>query len=504
MADPLLSMHGVSKRFGATRALDGVSFELRPGEVMALLGENGAGKSTLMKILSGALRPDAGRIELLGNPYLPRDPHAAHAAGVAMIYQELNLAPDLSVEDNVMLGQEIGRAGILRRGAQGPRVREALSRLGHSDLRPETPVGRLSVAVRQIVEIARALVRRARVIVFDEPTSSLTRSDAERLFDVIRRLKRDGIGIVYISHFLEEIRSVCGLFTVLRDGRTVGGGNVADVSNEAIVAQMVGRAVGELFPCVPHQPGETILSLADLSGRKSPRGVSLDLRRGEILGIAGLVGAGRTELLRCVYGLDPIARGEASLPRQRGEAGALPAGTRGRIAAGIGFVSEDRKQEGLAQERSLADNVTLSRLAPYSRCGWLALRRRDAIVGDWMRRLRIRARSPRQAVSELSGGNQQKAAIARVLHQEADVILLDEPTRGIDVATKADIYRLMGELAARGKAVLFVSSYFTELLAVCDRVAAMARGRIVDVRPASEWTEESLLRAAVATPEEAA
>ncbi|MEX0704256.1 MAG: sugar ABC transporter ATP-binding protein [Planctomycetales bacterium] len=497
MPVPLLSMQGIAKRFGATRALDGVSFELRPGEVMALIGENGAGKSTLMKALSGALQPDAGRMELAGRPYQPRGPHAAHAAGVAMIYQELNLAPDLSVEDNVMLGQESGLVGLLRRGAQRPRVREALARLGRAELPLDTPVHRLSVAAQQVVEIARALVRRARVIVFDEPTSSLARQDARRLFAVIRRLKEEGIGVVYISHFLEEVREVCDRFTVLRDGRTAGGGNVAEATNEEIVARMVGRSVSELFPRVPHEPGRPLLSVARLSGRKAPRDVSLEIRRGEIFGIAGLVGAGRTELLRCLYGLDPVARGEVRIA----DAAVAPRrGPRGRIAAGIGFVSEDRKQEGLAQDRSIADNVTLSRLAPYSRLGWLALRRREAAVVEWMRRLDVRARSPRQAVSELSGGNQQKVALARVLHQEADVVLLDEPTRGIDVSTKAEIYRLMGELAAQGKAVLFVSSYFTELLAVCDRVAAMARGRIVEVRPAAEWADESLLHAAMGTP----
>ena len=494
MATPLLRMHGITKSFGATRALDGVSFELHAGEVLALVGENGAGKSTLMKVLSGAYRPDSGRMELAGAAYRPAGPQDARSSGVAMIYQELNLCPDLSVEDNVMLGQETSRYGWLERRRQRPRVAVALARLGHSDLRPDTPVHRLSIAARQLVEIARALVREARIIVFDEPTSSLAGRDVERLFTVIRRLRDDGLGVIYISHFLEEVRAVASRYAVLRDGRSVGGGDLAGTSEAEIVSLMVGRSVDELFPTVPHAPGEVILSIEDLSGRAAPRGVSLDVRRGEILGVAGLVGAGRTELLRCIFGLDDVSSG-----RVRVAGVTIAGGPAGRIARGLGMVSEDRKTEGLAQVRSIADNLTFSRLGPYSRCGLLNLRRRDAAVGEWMDRLRVKARSPHQDVVELSGGNQQKVAIARVLHQQADVLLLDEPTRGIDVGTKVEIYRLIGEAAAAGKAIVFVSSYLPELLAVCDRVAVMSRGRLREVRPAREWTEEAVLQAAVGT-----
>ena len=493
MPAPLLAMHGISKRFGATRALDDVSLTVEPGDVLALIGENGAGKSTLMKVLSGALRADAGRMELAGRTYKPANPHEARAAGVAMIYQELNLAPDLSVEDNIMLGQEQSRCGLLRRSRQRRRVTAALELLGHPELRPEQLVNRLSVGAQQLVEIARALVMDAKLIVFDEPTSSLTRKDVAHLFAVIRRLKESGIGVVYISHFLEEVRAVASRYTVLRDGKAVGSGELAAASEAEIVSLMVGRSVDELFPAVPHEPGEAVLSLEKLSGGPLPAEVSLDVRRGEILGIAGLVGAGRTELLRCVYALDPVRSGRVKI------GGTEPRPSpRARIRAGLGFVSEDRKGEGLAQDRSIADNVTYGRLSPYSRLGWLNLRRRGRAVESSMADLRIKARSPEQEVSDLSGGNQQKVALARVLHQDADVLLLDEPTRGIDVGTKAEIYRLMGELAARGKAILFVSSYFTELLAVCDRIAVMRRGRVREVRPAAEWTEEKLMAAAIA------
>jgi ribose transport system ATP-binding protein len=489
---PLLTMNGVSKRFGATQALADVSLTVRPGRVLALIGENGAGKSTLMKILSGALAPDSGSMSLAGKPYAPSGPHSARQAGVAMIYQELNLAPHLSVEDNIMLGQELSRFGLLQRARQRPKVRQALEWLGHPQLSPSAIVGELSVATQQLVEIARALVTDAKVIVFDEPTSSLTRSDTQQLFQVIRRLKSKGMGVIYISHFLEEIREIGDDYAVLRDGRSVGRGELAGTSEEDIVALMVGRTVTELFPRVAHQPGDAILSLERLSGKRAPLDVSFELRRGEIFGLAGLVGAGRTELVRCLFGLDEVRAGRIRI-------GAWSPGPspKARIRAGLGMVSEDRKQEGLAQSRSIADNLTLSRLAPYSRLGWLNLRRRRRVVQDWMRTLQIKARSQEQPVTELSGGNQQKVAIARVLHQQADVLLLDEPTRGIDVGTKSEIYRLMGELAAQGKAILFVSSYLTELLAVCDRVGVMSRGRLREIRNANEWTEEAVMNVAV-------
>lgn len=492
MTAPLLHMTGISKRFGATQALSDVTIDVRAGRVTALIGENGAGKSTLMKVLSGAHRTDSGTMTLAGKPYAPQGPHDARLAGVSMIYQELNLAPELSIEDNIMLGQERRRHGLLDRPAQQRMVREALELLGHADLRPDIPVRNLSIAMQQLVEIARALVIDAKVIVFDEPTSSLTRHDVEHLFGVIRKLKASGIGVVYISHFLEEIREVCDDYAVLRDGRSVGQGTLTGTTDDDIVSLMVGRSVEELFPSVPHEPGEVILSLDNLSGKVSPQEVSLQLRRGEILGIAGLVGAGRTELLRCLFGLDAVTSGKINI------AGVTPPHSpAARIRAGLGLVSEDRKAEGLAQSRSIADNATYSRLQPYSRFGWLNLSRRREAMQHWMKRLNIKARSQDQAVQDLSGGNQQKVAIARVLHQNADVLLLDEPTRGIDVGTKAEIYRLMGEAAAAGKAVIFVSSYLTELLAVCDRVGVMSRGRLREIRNVADWTEEDVMSQAV-------
>jgi ribose transport system ATP-binding protein len=492
--DPLLRMTGIDKRFGATRALRNVSLTVGRGEVLALIGENGAGKSTLMKVLSGAHRPDSGTMELAGSRYSPAGPHDARLAGVAMIYQELSLASHLSVEDNIMLGREVHSCGVLRRGVQRERVQDVLTMLGHRELEPRVLVERLSAGACQVVEIARALVHHAKVLVFDEPTSSLSHADVEHLFGIIAQLKRSGHGIIYISHFIEEVRRVADSYAVLRDGENVGCGALSDVSDSGIVSLMVGRAVSELFPQVPHQRGAVKLASRELTGRAQPQSVSLELHCGEILGIAGLVGSGRTETLRCLFGLDPLRYGKVLLDGKP-----FKPTPRTCIRLGMGFLSEDRKNEGLAQNLSIADNATLSDLSPYSTLGWLSLGHRRRHVRSWMETLSIKAAHSDQPVAMLSGGNQQKVAIARVLHQNADVLLLDEPTRGIDVGTKSEIYWLMGNLAAQGKAILFVSSYLPELLAVCDRIAVFARGKLRDVRPVSQWNEESIMACAVAS-----
>ncbi len=490
----MLEMQGIEKRFGATHALRGVSLNVARGEVLALIGENGAGKSTLMKVLSGAHQPNAGTMTLDGIPFRPHGPHAARIAGVAMIYQELNLAPDLSVEDNIMLGIERSRIGFLRRSEQRRLVREALQRLGNADLNPRALVGSLSVGAQQLVEIARAIVTDAQVVVFDEPTSSLPKQDVENLFRVIERLREDGRAIIYISHFLEEVRHIADRYSVLRDGETAGDGRLPDVSDGEIVSLMVGRSVENLFPQVSRERGEAILDLEGLSGETIPIDVSLTLNRGEILGISGLVGAGRTELLRCLFGLDRVKSGEIRV------AGITRSASPGQqISAGLGFVSEDRKTEGLAQSLSITDNMILSQLGPYSTGGWINDRKVRTNVSHWMEQLSVKANNAGQAVETLSGGNQQKVAIARLLHQGAEVLLLDEPTRGIDVGTKSQIYQLIGEAAADGKAILFVSSYLPELMAMCDRIAVMARGSLQAVRPTSEWTEEAIMSYAIGT-----
>lgn len=497
---PLLSMRGISKRFGATQALQDVALDAFAGQVVALIGENGAGKSTLMKVLSGAHAPDAGSMRLDDYPFQPSGPHDARRAGVAIVYQELNLAPDLSVEDNIMLGVEHQRLGFVRRREQRRKVREALELLGHPDLTPERSVGSLSIGAQQLVEIARALVAEARVVVFDEPTSSLPQQDVQRLFSIIRRLQSQGIAIIYISHFLEEIREVADKYVVLRDGQAAGAGKLVDSSDESIVSLMVGRSVDTLFPEVAHDLGEPVLEVSNLTGKPTPAGtrlpdgVSFEVHRGEIFGLFGLVGAGRTETLRQLFGLDRGAAGSVAINES-------PTAERpsARIRAGLGFVSEDRKAEGLAQNMSIVDNLTLSDLKPYATAGLLNLQRRRGAAKHWMTRLHVKARGPEQTIGHLSGGNQQKVAIARVLHQDAQILLLDEPTRGIDVGTKAEIYRLVGELASAGKTILFVSSYLPELVAVCDTIGVMSRGRLLQVRPVLDWTENEILSVAISS-----
>ncbi|MGZ5495341.1 MAG: sugar ABC transporter ATP-binding protein [Candidatus Aminicenantales bacterium] len=491
-APSVLRMAGVSKSFGATRALDDVSFVLGHGQVHALIGENGAGKSTMMKILSGAIAPDAGRMEIDGRPYAPSGPADGLRCGVSMIYQELNLAPHLTVEENIMLGREAHTAGWLDRKAMMRKVRESLELVRHPEISPEVPVGRLSVGAKQLVEIARALTNRSRIVVMDEPTSSLTQEDSQRLFEIIRGLKGQDVSIIYISHFLEEIQRVADSYTVLRDGRSVGSGTMEGTSLEDIIQLMVGQKFTQLFPKVEHTVGEPVLSLNSLKGTRMASPVSLTLSKGEILGVAGLVGSGRTEMLRTLFGLDEVEGGTVVV------SGAELTGRRPwtRIRRGLGLLSEDRQGEGLAPALTVADNMTLSDLAPYRRHGLLSPSRQRRAVAGLIGTLKIKAKGPDQKVGDLSGGNQQKVALARLLHQKASVLLLDEPTRGIDVVSKSQIYELIGGLAREGKAVLFVSSYLPELLGICDRIVVFHRGVLVESRPTSAWDAAGLMAAA--------
>ncbi|MBL8715235.1 MAG: sugar ABC transporter ATP-binding protein [Myxococcales bacterium] len=483
----MLVVRGVEKHFGPTHALTGVELTVAAGEVHAVLGENGAGKSTLMNVLCGAFPADAGTVTLGGARYAPADPDAAFRAGVAIVHQELSLCPHLTVEENLLLGDESTRAGFLDRRRLRERAAAALARVGST-----TPLDAraldLSPAAQQLVEIARALVRgEPRLLILDEPTSSLGADDAERLFALIGELSRAGIAILYVSHFLEEVKRVAQRFTVLRDGATVGTGAVADTSIDAMVTQMAGRRVEELFPRSEHPRGEPLLVVEALSGSDKPLAASLVVHRGEVLGIAGLVGAGRTELLRAVFGLDRVVSGEVRVGAWRG-----PRSPRDALDHGLGLLSEDRKGEGLAQGLSLAENLALSRLPSFVRAASLR-----ATAQRWVERLGIRAGSVDAPVSELSGGNQQKVALARLLHHDVDVLLLDEPTRGIDVRSKAAIYAEIDALARAGKAIVLVSSFLPELLGVCDRVAVMCRGRLGEARPIAEWTEHAILKEAV-------
>ena len=492
---PALKLSKISKSFGPTVALDGVDLELRRGEVHALIGENGAGKSTLMNVVAGSLRPDAGSMEIEGQVYSPSNPLDARTHGIALIHQELSLCPHLSVAENVLMGIEPSQMGWLERDKLIARTNDVLTTFHHADIRPEKRVGDLSVAARQIVEISRAIAANARIILMDEPTSSLQRDDVEQLFKLIRKLSAEGISVIYISHFLEEVRQISDRFTVLRDGRSVATGEIATTTDDELIAKMVGRAQQNLFPVRSATPGETILDVRDLASPPLLKNATFELRRGEILGVAGLMGSGRTPLLRTIFGLERPESGTITVnKRSLSNRRSTPAM---RLIEGVGYLSEDRKGDGLTLNQSIADNVTVTRFNSCSRFGWLDLGAQRKQAEKLVNALKIRTHDVQQEAGALSGGNQQKVVVARLLHQEADVLLLDEPTRGIDIGSKAQVYETIAACAAQNKAVLMVSSYLPELFGMCDRLAVMSRGKLSEVKSIDQWTPESVLQAAI-------
>ena len=488
----VLSLSNISKRFGPTIALDAVNLHLQKGEVHALIGENGAGKSTLMNLLAGLMQPDAGEMNVEGQAYAPGNPIDARSRGIGLIHQELSLFPHLSVAENIMMGIEPSRLGLLSREKLRARTAEVLQSFHHPEIKPETRVGNLSIADRQIVEICRAIAGRARFILMDEPTSSLQRDDVEHLFGLIRKFRTQDITVIYISHFLEEVREIADNFTVLRDGRSVATGDLKSISDEQLIAHMVGRPMQNLFPQRSRPVSlseESLLDVTELSADPVLKEATFQLNRGEILGVFGLMGSGRTQLVRTIFGLDQPRRGAIKLKGTSAPAHGL--------FQQLGYLSEDRKGEGLAVTLSIADNVTMTRFASCSRWGWLSLARQRKQSETLTKALAVRAQDVQQPVSALSGGNQQKVAVARLLHQDADVLLLDEPTRGIDIGSKAQIYQTIADCADKGKGVLMISSYLPELFGMCDRLAVMSRGRLSQARPVAEWTPESVMQAAI-------
>jgi ribose transport system ATP-binding protein len=492
MSTVRLRLTGIQKSFGATRALKQVSIEIAPGEVHALIGENGAGKSTLMKVLSGAHEADAGTMELGGLPYLPENPHDARLKGVAMIYQELNLALHLSAQENILLGAESARMGWVDGRSSRERAQAALAQLGHEGLDLDRLAGTFSIAEQQIIEIARALLIQPQVLIMDEPTSSLTQADAERLFATIGRLRAQGVSVIYISHFLEECRRIADRYTVLKDGETVGCGVMKDASLDHIVTLMTGREVKDLYPRTAHAPGPVVLEVKAVASEPRLKRATLQVRAGEVFGLAGLIGAGRTDLLRAIFGLDQLVAGEVCIV---GAPGAVST-PRARWQQGVGFLSENRKEEGLMLNQTIADNLTLTKMGEFGGMGWVSGSKQRAVAQRWVDELRVKCRDAGQSIGQLSGGNQQKVAIARLLEHPARIFLLDEPTRGIDVGSKAQIYQLISELAAAGKAVVVVSSYLPELLGLCDTIGVMCRGELAAVRPRAQWGEAEIMRVA--------
>lgn len=492
----MLTLIDIHKRFGPTIALDGVSLDLRKGEVHALIGENGAGKSTLMNIIAGGLHPDHGEMNIDGKRYLPSTPLDARRNGIALIHQELSLCPHLTVAENILMGMESSRFGWLDRTDLTTRTNNVLKTFHHPDIRPDKRVADLSVAARQIVEISRAIAAEAKIILMDEPTSSLQRDDVSQLFSLIRNLRNDGISVIYISHFLEEVRQIADRYTVLRDGRSVATGDITSATDEELIAKMVGRSQQKLFPDRQRRKNEelpeVVLRVNNLSSPPLLKHASFELHRGEILGIAGLMGSGRTQLLRAIFGLDEIDGGQIVIDAR--DKHATP---RIRLIQGLGYLSEDRKGEGLTLNLSVADNVTATKFSSCSRWGWIDLRRQRQQTEKLINALKIKTHGARQSVGALSGGNQQKVVVGRLLHQEADVLLLDEPTRGIDIGSKAQVYETIADCAAQNRAVVMVSSYLPELFGMCDRLAVMSRGRLSEAKAIDQWTPESVLQAAI-------
>ena len=487
----LVELSGVTKAFGGVRALKEVDFAVASGEVHALIGENGAGKSTLMRVLAGEVRPDAGEIRVGGERVTAYDPRAAASLGIAVIHQETALAPDLSVAENVFM-RELPAA--ISWPSLNQRARELLQRLGF-DIDPRRRVGDLAVAHQQVVEIAKALSQKIRVIVFDEPTAVLSTRDAERLHGIIAGLRAEGVGIVYISHRLEEVFKIADRITVMKDGRTVGVTSPGESSVDDVIRLMVGRPLAAMFPKAPARSiGAEVLRVENLSRGIRVRGVSFAVGAGEIVGLGGLVGSGRTETVRLIFGADQRDTGTIFMRGRKARIGSPPEA----VLAGIGLVPEDRKHQGVLLDLSIRNNTTMARLAPVVNVvGVIRRRLEKALVGALSLRLRVKSSSVEAAVSSLSGGNQQKVVLAKWFHAGTDVIILDEPTRGVDVGAKTEIYALIDELAAAGKAVLVISSEHQELFGLCDRVMVMAEGRVQGTLFPGEYSEERLLTLAM-------
>ncbi|WP_069363924.1 sugar ABC transporter ATP-binding protein [Salisediminibacterium beveridgei] len=486
----MIRMTGINKSFSSNHVLKDVQFELKEGEIHALMGENGAGKSTLMKILSGVYSRDSGQVEVKGKAVTYTHPKHAEKDGIAVIHQELNILPELSVAENLFLGNEItaGKFGWMKTKEMNRLAQEQLNALGLT-VEPTTLAKNLSVGKQQLVEIAKSLMSNAEVIIMDEPTAALTGREIETLFQTIKKLKEKGVAFIYISHRMEEIFAICDRITVLRDGQYTGTRKTKDTTFDEIVSLMVGRDLGERFPRVEHKIGETILEVKELSREREFNKVSFKLNRGEILGISGLMGAGRSELVETLFGYRKQSSGEIHINGQLVSMNS----PQSAMAHGIGFVSEDRKSKGLVVGFSIKNNLNMTNLADLSKRGWMISEQEDALFDEMKDKLAISATSKDQAVKSLSGGNQQKVVIAKWLATKPDILILDEPTRGVDIGAKKEIYQIISDLSASGVAIIMVSSELPEIIGMSDRVLVMCEGKQTGMLDHDELTEEKIM-----------
>ena len=489
----LLEMKGISKRFRGVQALNGVNFDLREGEVHALVGENGAGKSTLMKVLTGIHQPDAGEIFYLGKPYAVKNIGESQALGISMVHQELNMMNDLTVAQNIFIGREMRSGFIIKDNDMVKETRAIFDHIG-IDIDPKVKLGRLTVGKQQMVEIAKAVSRDCKVLILDEPTAALTQTEIDELFRIMADLKSKGIGMIYISHRMDEIKKISDRITVMRDGEYVGTVDTDSVTKDEIINMMIGRVVYEdpkTHSEVP-EDAETVLEVKNLTSGNLFKNVSFKLRKGEVLGFSGLMGAGRTEVARAIFGADPIDSGEIYV---NGKPVSIKS-PKDAVNLGIGYLSEDRKRYGLMLDKSVAENTALASLDKYIKFGIINDRKIKEEAQIENAKLKTKTPSMEQALKNLSGGNQQKVIIARWLIKNSDILIFDEPTRGIDVGAKSEIYTLMNELARSGKSIIMISSELVEILRMSDRVLVMCEGKKTGELDISEANQEKIMQLA--------